>query len=55
MKTFGIKPGRSVGIIKNSIREAILDGELENDYEKAYQFMLDQGRKLGLKIKDKND
>lgn len=48
METFGIKPGREVGVIKTSIREAILDGMLENDFEKAYVFMLQEGEKLGL-------
>ncbi len=49
MKTFGISPGREVGIIKNAIREAILDGELENDYPQVFEFMIDEGNKLGLK------
>ena len=49
MKTFGITPGREVGIIKNTIREAILEGELKNEYDKVFQFMLDEGEKLGLK------
>ena len=49
MRTFGIKPGREVGIIKNAIREAILEGELENDLPKVREFMLAEGEKLGLK------
>jgi tRNA nucleotidyltransferase (CCA-adding enzyme) len=49
MRTFGIKPGPEVGIIKNAIREAILEGELENDYPKVREFMLKEGEKLGLK------
>ncbi len=49
MKTFGISPGREVGIIKNAIREAILDGDLENDYPQVFEFMIDEGNKLGLK------
>lgn len=49
MKTFNIPAGREVGIIKNTIREAILDGIIKNDYEQAYQFMLQEGEKLGLK------
>jgi putative nucleotidyltransferase with HDIG domain len=48
METFGIKPGPAVGQIKTAIREAILDGELTNDYEEAYAFMVEEGRKLGL-------
>lgn len=50
MNTFGIKPGREVGIIKAAIREAILDGIITNEYNAAYQLMLDEGIKLGLKV-----
>ena len=48
MKVFAIKPSREVGIIKNAIREAILDGEIENNHEAAYRFMIEKGRQLGL-------
>jgi poly(A) polymerase len=47
MKTFNIPAGRVVGIIKNAIREAILDGVIENNYDQAYQFMLVEAEKLG--------
>lgn len=49
METFNLKPGKEVGIIKNAIREAILEGEIRNDYEEAYTFMLKKGHELGLK------
>lgn len=49
MKAFNIPAGREVGIIKNAIREAILDGLITNDYEEAFQFMLIEGSKLGLR------
>ncbi|MDD4849017.1 MAG: HD domain-containing protein [Bacteroidales bacterium] len=49
METFGIKPSKEVGIIKNAIREAILDCVIDNNYDDAYQFMLDQAAILGLK------
>lgn len=49
MQTFGLKPCKEVGQIKTSIREAILDGDIKNDYDEAFQFMLDKAKALGLK------
>lgn len=49
MNTFGIKEGKEVGIIKNQIREAILEGEIKNTREEALEFMLSKGKELGLK------
>ncbi len=48
MQTFGIPPSKSVGIIKDAITEAILEGEIPNNFEAAYQLMLREGEKLGL-------
>ncbi|HSH67274.1 MAG TPA: HD domain-containing protein, partial [Bacteroidia bacterium] len=48
MKTFNLKAGPEVGIIKNAIREAILDGIIKNDYQEAFEFMLKEGAKHGL-------
>ena len=48
MKTFGIKPSREVGVIKNNIKEAILEGEINNEYDEAFNFMLKEGARLGL-------
>lgn len=48
INTFRIKPGKEVGIIKNAIREAILDGIIPNDHDAAMELMLEKGRELGL-------
>jgi poly(A) polymerase len=49
METFNIGPCREVGIIKNAIKEAILEGSIRNDYHDAYNLMLKKGEELGLK------
>lgn len=51
METFNIGPCREVGIIKNAIKEAILEGEIHNDYDEAYNFMLQKAMELGLEKK----
>lgn len=51
MQTFDIQPSREVGLIKTALREAILDGEIENGYEAAFQRMLEEGAKIGLVAK----
>lgn len=48
MDTFGIKAGREVGIIKNQIREAILEGEIKNSREEGLAYMIAKGKELGL-------
>lgn len=48
METFDLKPSREIGLIKEAIKEAILEGEIPNQYQEAYQFMLKRGKKLGL-------
>ncbi|OMP30413.1 CCA tRNA nucleotidyltransferase [Mangrovimonas sp. DI 80] len=49
MKTFNLKPSKEIGIIKETIKEAILEGDIPNEHEAAYQLMLKEGERLGLK------
>ncbi|PID70904.1 MAG: tRNA nucleotidyltransferase [Flavobacteriales bacterium] len=49
METFNLKPSREIGIIKDAVKEAILEGEIKNDYNEAYFFMLKKAEELGLK------
>lgn len=53
IKTFNLKPSREIGQIKETIKEAILEGDIPNEYEAAYELMLKTGKKLGLKINEK--
>ncbi|MBP7184933.1 MAG: HD domain-containing protein, partial [Saprospiraceae bacterium] len=48
MKVFNLSPNKEVGIIKNAIREAILNGDIENNFDEAYNFMIDKGKQIGL-------
>lgn len=48
MQAFGLPPSKPVGMIKNAIREAILEGQIPNSRNEALQFMLNEGSKLGL-------
>jgi len=50
MKTFNLKPSKEIGIIKDAIKEAILEGEIPNEHEAAYYFMLKKGKKMNLKV-----
>ncbi len=50
METFGLKEGREVGILKNQIREAILEGDIKNTREEALDFMIERGKEMGLKV-----
>ncbi|MBL4663427.1 MAG: HD domain-containing protein, partial [Flavobacteriaceae bacterium] len=49
MKTFGLTPCREIGVIKDAIKEAILDGDIPNEYDAARGFMLTKGKEIGLK------
>ncbi|MFM9989334.1 CCA tRNA nucleotidyltransferase [Flavobacterium sp.] len=49
MEIFDIKPGREIGVLKEAVKEAILEGEIPNEYQAAYEFVLKRAEKLGLK------
>ncbi|MFT5963782.1 MAG: putative nucleotidyltransferase with HDIG domain [Flavobacterium sp.] len=48
MELFNIKPSKEIGILKEAIKEAILEGEIPNEYKAAYEFMLKKASKIGL-------
>jgi poly(A) polymerase len=50
METFGLKPSRQVGELKEAVLEAILEGEVPNEWEPAYQLLLARGAALGLTV-----
>jgi putative nucleotidyltransferase with HDIG domain len=51
METFGIPPSKEVGMIKNAIKDAILDGDIPNTFDAAFHFMLEKGAMIGLSSK----
>ena len=48
MELFYIKTGKEIGILKNAIKEAILEGEVENNYNSALEFVINMGKELNL-------
>ena len=48
MQFFGLYPCREIGIIKEAIKEAILDGEIPNENNAAFERMKEEGKRLGL-------
>lgn len=53
MKIFNIPPSQTVGNLKNAVKDAILDGIIENNYEAAYNFLIQQAQKIGLIVPQK--
>jgi tRNA nucleotidyltransferase (CCA-adding enzyme) len=48
MAIFNLQPSREIGVLKEAVKEAILEGEIPNEYQAAYDFVLKRGAKLGL-------
>ena len=48
MDVFNLKPCREIGILKEAIKEAILEGQIPNEHKASYNFMLQKGEELGL-------
>jgi putative nucleotidyltransferase with HDIG domain len=49
MELFNLKPSREIGVLKESVKEAILEGVIPNEYQAAYDFVLKKAEKMGLK------
>lgn len=50
MEIFNLKPSKEIGILKEAVKEAILEGEIPNEYKAAYDYVLKRAEKLGLKV-----
>ena len=50
MELFNLKPGREIGILKEKVKEAILEGDIENDKEQAREFVIKEAEKIGLSL-----
>ena len=48
MEMFHLKPGREIGILKEKVKEAILEGEISNNHDEAKKFVISEAKKLGL-------
>lgn len=48
MDIFNLKPSREIGVLKEAVKEAILEGEIPNEYQAAYDFVLKRAEKMGL-------
>jgi len=54
MEIFGLEPCKIIGDLKTEIKEAILEGQIRNDYNSAYEFLMERARIKGLNVKKKS-
>lgn len=52
MQMFALKPSREIGVLKESVKEAILEGEIPNDYQAAYHYVISRAKQLGLELQN---
>ncbi|MFZ1259970.1 MAG: tRNA nucleotidyltransferase, partial [Chitinophagaceae bacterium] len=52
METFGLAPSKPVGVIKDALKDAMLDGVIPNSFEAAFEFMLKKAKDMGLEPKN---
>ncbi|OEK01600.1 tRNA nucleotidyltransferase [Roseivirga sp. 4D4] len=50
MTVFGLKPGKTIGDIKEALKEAVLEGKIRNEFDESYEYLLNLGRELGLNV-----
>ena len=55
MTAFNIGPSKEIGVIKEQIKEAILEGHINNNFDEAYELMVELGEKLGLNKTSSNE
>lgn len=55
MTAFNIGPSKEIGVIKEQIKEAILEGQINNNFDEAYKLMIELGKKLGLNKTSSNE
>lgn len=55
METFGLKPSREIGVIKEAIKEAILEGEIPNEHQAAHDYMIKKGIAMGLTVQEQHE
>ena len=49
MAIFNLQPSREIGVLKEAVKEAILEGDIPNEYQAAYDFVIKRAEKMGLK------